>query len=66
MPRAGLRTANAVGATASLTGETGSGDLTVGLITQRPSIRPPGITTLPGSGNCPGPASLSRLPELLA
>ena len=66
MPRASLTTDNAVAATAGLTGETGSGDLTVGLIAQRPGIRPPGMTTLPGSGNCPGPASLSRLPQLLA
>ena len=66
MPRAGLTTDNAVAAAAGLTGETSSGNLTMGLIAQRPGIRPPGITTPPGSGNCPGPASLGRLHELLA
>ena len=51
MPKTGPTTDNAVAAAASLTGETGSGNLTVGLIAQRLGIRSPGITTLPGSGD---------------
>jgi hypothetical protein len=55
VPRAGLTTDNAVAAAAGLTGGTGSGDLTVGLIARRLGIRPPGITALPGSGHDPQP-----------
>jgi hypothetical protein len=53
VPRAGLTTDNVVAAAASLSGQTGSGNLTMGLIAQRLGIRPPGITTLPGSGHDP-------------
>ena len=53
MPRAGLTIDNAAAVAASLTGQTGSGNLTVGLIAQLLGTRPRGITTLPGSGHDP-------------